>query len=825
MTTLPVPGSGVSGGGAARRPATATPWNANPRLLRDSLPAALPLWSEPFALAEFASLPFTPAFHGIGVDRGDGAAVVVVPGFTGTDDYLAPMRGWLGRIGYRPFASGVGHNAHCLDRSASRLLDTISGAADETGRRVHLVGHSLGGVLARGAACLRPDLVGSVTTMGTPIRGLRSHPIVMRMADAVRSRLIEQGEHRDPACFSGDCRCDLVRAVQGPFPDEVAQLAIFTRRDGVVAWRYTRLHDRTQNREAPGTHSGLAANAFAWRHLARFLKRHPGPPLTPAGSLLPAPADSPWGRRPPTDPPAPDARPSANAPAAGSAGASASNRDAAPAEGNEAGGSGATSDGAKARRAGRPVASSARRANTSDALLTPDQAALWQLERHSPGLHVAGLALVDGSLDRDELLRWMTRLRRLPRFGLRVESPRFGPPRWREATVDLKQHLQVVSGKGDAAAVEAALAKPLDADRPLWEFTLAPGYHPGGDALLVKSHLVAVDGLGAGDLFHALFASGRAVTEKAPESRQARNGRGSTRAAEWFENLTAPGKGLLAGLGELSSEDARTVFLTLNETMPDIALPPPPLPFNGRLSGRRRLLHCSFDWRDVRSIRRQLGGALSDLVAALAGGAVARYLKRHGKSTRNRNLRIALATDIPDQDGRRRSLVPIEVPLGADATARLRTVHGKARLLRTAGVADVLSRVGGLQSVASPLTAAAAARLSPVRPPFHLTVASANGPQIPQFLAGRPLVSYTPSWPTGLGQGLSCAFFAFHRTLHVGMTVDERACPDADVLPGLFHESFEELCRAADRGPQSKRGSAASRRPSAPRPFHNPETP
>ena len=259
---------------APRRP-TNPIWSVNPRLLRDTVPAALPLWREGFAIAEFCVLPMTPIYHGFGVPRGDGAAVVVVPGFTATDGYLAPMRGWLNRIGYRPYASGIGHNANCLERLGQRLTATLETAAAETGRRVHVVGHSLGGVLSRGVTCLRPDLVASVTTMGTPIRGVRSHPLVVRLAEVVRRRVVEQDGGRNPGCFSGDCRCDFVRAVQGVFPEEIPQLAIYTRRDGVVAWRYTRLHDPAKNAEVPGTHSGLAANPLAYRHLARFLSRHP----------------------------------------------------------------------------------------------------------------------------------------------------------------------------------------------------------------------------------------------------------------------------------------------------------------------------------------------------------------------------------------------------------------------------------------------------------------------------------------------------------------------------------------------------------------------
>lgn len=261
-----------------RRP-TNPLWSANPRLLRETVPAALPLWREGFAIAEFSLLPLAPIYHGIGAPRGDGAAVVVVPGFSGTDSYLAPMRRWLERIGYAARESGVGHNADCLERLGNRLISTLETAAEATGCRVHVVGHSLGGVLSRGVACLRPDLVASVTTMGSPIRGVRSHPLVMRLADVVRRSVLERDGGRNPKCFSGDCRCDIVRAVQGVFPEEIPQLAIYTRGDGVVAWRYARLHDRSKNAEVLGTHCGLAANPQAYRHLARFLKRHPSPTL------------------------------------------------------------------------------------------------------------------------------------------------------------------------------------------------------------------------------------------------------------------------------------------------------------------------------------------------------------------------------------------------------------------------------------------------------------------------------------------------------------------------------------------------------------------
>jgi pimeloyl-ACP methyl ester carboxylesterase len=242
------------------------------QLLSDRIPAVVPLWAEGMALVEWGLLRYSPTYWGVGVPRGDGAAVVPIPGFTGTDAYLYELRGWLRRIGYEPYPSDVGQNADCLDLLAARLGATVERAADETGRKVHLIGHSLGGLLARGVAAMQEEHVASVITMGSPIRGLRSHPIVLRMGEAVRRRVIERhGDAVDPECFSGECNCRFVEAAQHPFPASVPELAIFTKQDGVVSWRFSRHSMPHKDAEVVGTHSGLAFNPQAFRRIARFL--------------------------------------------------------------------------------------------------------------------------------------------------------------------------------------------------------------------------------------------------------------------------------------------------------------------------------------------------------------------------------------------------------------------------------------------------------------------------------------------------------------------------------------------------------------------------
>ena len=80
-------------------------------VLEDREAVALPIWSEAQIGLEWFSLRMSPVFWGVGVPRGQGEAVVVVPGFMGSDLYLREMYGWLKRIGYKPYYSGIGVNA------------------------------------------------------------------------------------------------------------------------------------------------------------------------------------------------------------------------------------------------------------------------------------------------------------------------------------------------------------------------------------------------------------------------------------------------------------------------------------------------------------------------------------------------------------------------------------------------------------------------------------------------------------------------------------------------------------------------------------------
>ena len=245
------------------------------RIRRGYPEADTSVWTEALFGAEILLLHASPVYWGLGVPEGDGSAVIIIPGFLGTDLYLMELHAWLKRIGYRPYFSGIGVNAECPNLLIQRRLNqTIEKALKDTGRKIHLIGHSLGGVIARSVAGQRPKDVASVITLVAPFRGTVANRTVLHAADAVRLRILqEHGQRVLPDCYTGQCTCNFLDSLRRRVPKQMLETAIYTRHDGIVDWRYCRTNDPEVDVEVSGTHIGMAFNATAYSVVAERLAK------------------------------------------------------------------------------------------------------------------------------------------------------------------------------------------------------------------------------------------------------------------------------------------------------------------------------------------------------------------------------------------------------------------------------------------------------------------------------------------------------------------------------------------------------------------------
>jgi triacylglycerol lipase len=205
---------------------------------------------------------------------GDGAPVLLVPGFLAGDRALEPLAGHLADVGYEPHPARIAHNVNCSEATTAHLTARLEQIAATHDQPVAIVGHSRGGMLARVLARRRPELVSGVITLASPYRDplalnawLLAHALALAGAGTVGIpgcvRL---------SCAAGACcaafRDDLAAAV----PVGVEYLALYSRRDGVVDWRAC-LDPAGRHTEVHTSHCGMAADRVAWHVIDQALQR------------------------------------------------------------------------------------------------------------------------------------------------------------------------------------------------------------------------------------------------------------------------------------------------------------------------------------------------------------------------------------------------------------------------------------------------------------------------------------------------------------------------------------------------------------------------
>lgn len=233
----------------------------------------VPIWQEALFGIEILMLHAAPVYYGFGVPPGDQSGVVIIPGFLGSDLYLVEMYAWLKRLGYRPYFSGIGLNNDCPNLLIrERLQHTLEQALDETGGRIHVLGHSLGGLLARSVAGAHPQEIASVITLGSPFRGTVVHPRVQQAVEEVRRGiLVKHGKSVLPDCYTGKCTCSFLSSLRRELPPTVRSTAIYSRTDGIVDWRYCMTGEAGEDFEVAGTHIGMAFNPTVYQIIGKRL--------------------------------------------------------------------------------------------------------------------------------------------------------------------------------------------------------------------------------------------------------------------------------------------------------------------------------------------------------------------------------------------------------------------------------------------------------------------------------------------------------------------------------------------------------------------------
>jgi pimeloyl-ACP methyl ester carboxylesterase len=183
--------------------------------------------------------------------RGDRHPVLTLPGCLASDLSMAPMRRYLKALGYDAHAWNMGRNLGGVASKRGALRDLVARIHQTTGRKVSVVGWSLGGVYARDLALQSPEMVRYVITLGSPFAN------DIRATNATRLYEALSGERVDDMP-------EIRQAIAGDLP--VPATSIYSRTDGIVNWRTSLLRPSAtaENIEVHlASHIGLGVNPAA----------------------------------------------------------------------------------------------------------------------------------------------------------------------------------------------------------------------------------------------------------------------------------------------------------------------------------------------------------------------------------------------------------------------------------------------------------------------------------------------------------------------------------------------------------------------------------
>jgi triacylglycerol lipase len=199
--------------------------------------------------------------------------VLLVPGFLAGDGSLRFMAGALRRQGFRTYRSRIHANVGCTLSAAAQLEGRLESISQRRGGRVQIVGHSLGGMLARGLAVRRPDLVSGVVTLGSPMLAPGAHHASLARSVDVLVRLSRAGVPglMSEDCVAGVCARESFDESRLPIPPSVAFTSVYSRRDGLVDWRAC-VDPMAASVEVSTSHVGMAIDPRVIDHVVAALR-------------------------------------------------------------------------------------------------------------------------------------------------------------------------------------------------------------------------------------------------------------------------------------------------------------------------------------------------------------------------------------------------------------------------------------------------------------------------------------------------------------------------------------------------------------------------
>ena len=414
------------------------------------------------------------------------------------------------------------------------------------------------------------------------------------------------------------------------------------------------------------------------------------------------------------------------------------------------------------------------------------------------------------------------RIPRIEMFRRRLVKVPFnlGHPIWvNDPDLDIDYHLRriaVPAPGGIHELTEVAsdfVSRQLDRSRPLWEMQVVEGLEGGNIGVLAKVHHSMVDGVGGADMMVHLFdldpnpAPAETVEDVAPAERVPSDWEMFSHAM--VSAAKRPGKflGLIPGTLKAITGVVQTRRASTGPNQP-APFSAPPTPFNAAITPRRNVAVTRLKLDEVKAVKKAFGCTVNDVVLALCGGALRRYLDRIGELPDKTLVAVVPVSvraeaDVQGSNAVSAMFTTLATDI-ADPEKRIAAIHDTtigAKEEHKAIGADLLTNWA---EFAAPVVFTQASRLYTSmkladrhRPIHNVIVSNVPGPPFPLYLAGARLVMLCPLGPVMEGAGLNITVLSYMDSIDVGLIACRDLIPDLWDMAKDFDESMEELKAAA----------------------------
>ena len=455
--------------------------------------------------------------------------------------------------------------------------------------------------------------------------------------------------------------------------------------------------------------------------------------------------------------------------------------------------------------------------------LNPLDAAWIMTESRATPNHVGGLLIfkLPPGAPRDYLRRLMHEFRTQRGFtapwNRRLKRAfNLNPvPEWVESDdIDLEYHvrhgaLPWPGGERELGELVGRLqSTPMDLSRPPWECTIIEGLEDGRFALFVKMHHSLIDGISGMRMLQQAMSTDATKSLTLPPFWLAAEGT----AAQARRQAAAPTMAnVMAGAAQALRVQLKSapqllaafgkIFRRVSEGGDGMVVPfdAPLSVLNGRVREKRRFATQQFPMARLRALADAAGCTLNDIVLALCGGSLRRFLlERDSLPAKSLTAGIPVSIRPKDDQGTGNAISFIISTLGTDiedAAERLAAIrasvrHAKAHvqslprqamtqytvLLMAPTIVTLLSGIGGR-----------------TRPMFNITISNVPGPEKPLYFRGARLEAIYPASIVTHGQALNITCQSYAGTMDFGFTGCHTSVPSLQKLAVYSAEALEEL--------------------------------